>query len=458
MKTKFNFDKYACGNDGLQSSLNDLFEEHSDFARFEEETLELANSTIDFLASKSILIYGAGNAGEHFLSVLRNLGITPVCFLDKNAENIKQVNEIPVCHPDEMESLVDKDGIVIVAVNGIQVAIEIINFLNSKNFAIPIVNGRHLIRILNYPVCIKMHHERQMFDIGKCMSCGVDVKKCSLFTEFLKGESNFDVSNIKGSRKFDWCGIILGQVCTLKCECCCESIPYLKNGRFVNAMDVISDIDKLANACEYLERLEFIGGEPFLHPELAQIIESSLLMKKVGYIYIFTNGTVLPDDKLCTIINNPRVIVHISNYVSQWSAKQVNKLEALKNKLSRYDVKYFIVKNTDWLDISRFDDNGFPDETLKKVFSKCFINYCHRLYNGILYRCPHQYAGTQLGKLNLIDGQHVDIRSLESTSLAKALEDFEKIKVLDSCRHCSMAVGPKNVSAGRQVSSPSIGE
>jgi hypothetical protein len=453
-----NLRKNDCRHNISQLLLNSLLEEHSDFTKSEEEILELANSTINCLSARSILIYGAGNSGEHLFSVLKNLGMTPFCFLDRNAENIKEVSGIPVYHPDKMESFIHEDCIVIVAVNGIQMAIEIINFLNSKNLAIPIVNGRHLTRILNYPVCIKMHHERTIFDIGKCLRCGIDVNKCSLFTDFLKRESKFDVSDTKGSRKFDWCGYILGQVCTLKCECCCESVPYIKNGRFVETEEVISDIDMLANACEYLERLEFIGGEPFLHPELAKIVEASLLMKKIGYVYIFTNGTVLPDDKLCTIMSNPRVMVHISNYINQWSKKQVNKLESLKNKLSQFDVNYFIVNNTDWLDISQFDDNELPDETLKIVFSKCFINYCHRLYKGILYRCPHQYAGIQLGKLNLINGQHIDIRSLDATSLIKALDDFEEIQVLDSCRHCNMSVGPKHVPAGRQVSFPRTGK
>ena len=145
------------------------------------------------------------------------------------------------------------------------------------------------------------------------------------------------------------------------------------------------------------------------------------------------------------------MLVHISNYMNECPEKMLNNLESLKSTLSTHNVKHFVVKNTEWLDISQFQDNGLTDDVLETVFSKCFINYCHRLHKGILYRCPHQYAGVQLGKLSPKSGQYIDIRSLDSTALADALESFEDLKVLNSCRHCSMAVGPSKVPAGRQI-------
>jgi hypothetical protein len=150
-------------------------------------------------------------------------------------------------------------------------------------------------------------------------------------------------------------------------------------------------------------------------------------------------------------MSNSRVLVHISNYTQQWVERRRQRLDALRRKFTRHGVKHFLVNNTDWLDISQFDDNGLPTPVLEATFSKCFINYCHRLYRGILYRCPHQYAGIQLGRLKRVSGQCVDIRPLDPPALAEALEHFENLNVLDSCRHCSMAVGPRRVPAGRQV-------
>lgn len=428
-----------------------FFEKFSNFTEPEEETKALCISTINFLKKKDVVIYGAGTAGEHFYDVLNNKGISPICYLDKSASKIQSLKGIPVFDPDRITALKNDNWVVIVAVNGIQTSLEIFSYLQKSKPSIPIFNGLHLMRVLNFNECINKHKNKEFFNILKCAKCGIDVKKCCLFTSFLKRESKYNFSETGGSKKFDWCGYILGQICTLKCECCCESIPHIKNRAFVKAIVAISDISKLADACEYLERLEFIGGEPFLHPELALIIEAALLMKKVGYIYIFTNGSVLPNDELCHVLKNPRIIVHISNYSSEWPENTPNMVEDVKIRFDVNGIKYIFLENSNWLDISKFEANGLSSSVLRKEFSKCFINHCHRLYNGILYRCPHQFAGIQMNKLKLIPGQYVNIQSLTSKDLADALDDFEDIKFLNSCGYCSMPVGPLQVPAGRQV-------
>jgi hypothetical protein len=335
--------------------------------------------------------------------------------------------------------------------NDTQTAARVIEYLQHMELEIPIFNGIDLVRVLRFPVCIQKGIDHEIFDILQCVKCGVDVRKCRIFTGFLKHESKFDPSKQSGSKKFDWVGYILGQICTLKCECCCEGIPFVKNGGLVKADNAISDIVKLTDSCEYLERLEFIGGEPFIHPELSRILNASLLMEKVGYIYIFTNGSIVPSDELCQILKNPRILIHISNYNDEWPQKLPNRMADIKSKFLEFGIKYMFIEHTNWLDISQFDANRLNDAKLEVEFAKCFINHCHRLYNGILYRCPHQFAGIQLNKLNLVEGQCIDIHKLSSQELTDALEVFENVKFLESCRFCSMPVGPKEVPAGKQV-------
>lgn len=434
-----------------QDSLNQIIERYSTFNNSERETKELSASIIDYLKKKEVVIYGAGTAGVHFLEVLKQIGILPTCYIDRNADKISEVRGVPVYDPSRIKSLKNDNWTVIVAVNEIETANKIITYLQDLNLGVHIFNGLDLIRILLYPVCFQNHSNNEGFDILQCARCGIDVKKCQLFTEIIKLESKFDSSILTGSKKFDWVGYILGQVCTLKCECCCESIPFISNAGFVNASDVISDIEKLTDACEYLERLEFIGGEPFLHSELAQILEAALSMKRVGYLYVFTNGSIVPTDELCQILKNPRIMIHISNYNEEWPDKLPNNIANVKRKFDEQGIRYIFLENSSWLDISQFEANGLSDEVLEIEFAKCFINHCHRLFNGILYRCPHQFAGIQMNKIQHVAGQSINIHTLNSDELAEALEDFENLKFLDSCRHCSMPVGPLHVPAGKQV-------
>jgi len=432
---------------------NELIQSYSDFNKPDSEILELANNIFCVLKKKDVVIYGAGTSGKHFYEVLGKHGISISLFVDQNAKNIGEINGVPVYTIEHLKNLEkNTNWIFVVAVNAEQTAIDIIHNLSQFFPDLPIMNGRYLIRVLNFPFCFQQHRAQGIFDILKCMQCGLDVKICNLFTAFLKRESRFDSSAIWGSKKFNWTGVILGQLCTLKCECCCEGIPYIRQGNFSKTEEIISDINKIAESCEYLERLEFIGGEPLLHPGLKRIIEASLSMPKVGYLYIFTNGTVIPDDELCSLFTNPRILLHISNYENEWPENLKNNVSITKEKLAKFGVKYMYVFHSDWLDISKFDDNKLPANELELAFSKCFINFCHRLHDGILYRCPHQYAGVQQNEIQLVEHEFIDVRSLSSDALSDALERFEELKYTDACRHCSMPTGPKQVPAGKQIS------
>ncbi len=95
--------------------------------------------------------------------------------------------------------------------------------------------------------------------------------------------------------------------------------------------------------------------------------------------------------------------------------------------------------------------NNENKKSIKKIFEACPLHCCNRLFNGNLYRCPHQYAGVELGKLKKLEVESIEINKLDEKSLARALEAFENVEYIDACRYCTMPFDAPTVPAGLQL-------
>lgn len=423
---------------------------------FDLEKIEKSSEDIlEILKSKKLVIYPAGVNGQLIQKTLLENNIKIDFFVDRAFDNLKEINNIKVLETEKLKELTD-DYFVIISANlqsQFEFFKEVANKLNSK---INIIDGKNLSRLLKTPKCIKKLNEKAVFDLGECESCGFERKYCPIVSAYLKREANFkEIENDYRSTKFDWFGYIVSQTCTLKCKHCCEKIPYLKDKGFTPVEEIIKDVKKIAENSKFLNFVELIGGEPFLHPQIERLITELLKIENIGYIKSFTNATVIPSDELCEIMKNPRFMLHVSNYEKTATGKLLENIYKTREKLERLGVKYLFTKNFEWLDFSSFDENknNNSEKQLKKVFENCFLINCHRVYKGKLYRCPHQYAGIQLNKLQEIPVECINLHSMTDIELAKALEDFENVDYIDACKYCSLPFDAEPVPAGEQMES-----
>ncbi len=52
---------------------------------------------------KEVVIWGAGKGGKQLLKIMKELGIKVAFFVDKNADNIVEINHIPVVLPNSIK-------------------------------------------------------------------------------------------------------------------------------------------------------------------------------------------------------------------------------------------------------------------------------------------------------------------------------------------------------------------
>jgi hypothetical protein len=188
------------------------------------------------------------------------------------------------------------------------------------------------------------------------------------------------------------------------------------------------------------------------------LISGLLDIPNIGYVRSFTNATVIPSDKLCGVMGNHRFMLYISNYEKSLTGKMLENTFKTKEKLQKNNIDYISNQNSEWLDFAADFDLQKGREQLKLAFKNCFINMCHRLYKGKLYRCPHQYAGVQLGKLKEFPAECLDIHSMNEKELAQALEIFAGLEFTDACRYCTLPFDALPVPAGEQLANQNTEE
>ncbi len=403
-------------------------------------------------AKKRIFLYGAGCVGRDFISLFHEMHISVEYVVDKNWDKIGEYKGVVVKDPQilKMEDT-GENSLLIVACDR-KIMPEIVNDLGKMNVHFPhIVCGHDIHILLQSSWCMIKAEKDGKIDLKNCYECTCLDNTCKSLCRYLKRLNGYDDEEMRGTEKVEMIGYLLSNICTLNCKNCCESVPYMpkESRHFVPGKQVVRDIVKMSAACKFLILLEFIGGEPFLHPDLPNIIQEVLTIKNIGMVHIFTNGTVLPGDALCKILNDPRITVYLSNYQVSYPDKFKAEVNKTVENLEKYGVQYFFGKKQNWMDFASYELQCEDEEKLSKKFPDCFLHNCNRLMEGKLYVCPHQYAGIKLGKLD--EKNVIDIYKYTDEELAKELDKFKSYSYIDACKFCAMPYDAPTVLSGEQL-------
>ena len=426
--------------------------------KYSDLSIEDKNKFIEELKNivdnKKIVILGAGITGKLFYESLKKFNIHISYFTDKNAKVLQKIDEIAVYDIKYLENENDETLAIIAGnhsiINSIKKDLQNLNLSPNIN----IIDGDELISVLKCATCLDILENEESISYTNCSVCSNEESKCSAFKKQIeiRTKTKFSVEPLKPS--FPLIGYILGQVCTLNCLHCCEGIPFIENRKMVETTQVIEDIQKLASSTNFIGRIEFIGGEPFLHKGLPQIIEEILKINNIGYIVVFTNGTVLPKENLLKILKHPRVVVNFSSYDETIANIKEGTTLKVRNLLEDFGINLSVYNpySRSWMDFNTFEERSATKEQFEDYLSKCFISYCHRVHNGVFYGCPHYYTGVQLGKIKAFKNEYITLHDSNNLKLADELKYFLQLKVRESCKYCSLPYDAPTVTPAIQKS------
>ena len=358
-----------------------------------------------FVDSAPIIIYGSGTCGQLTLEGLRRVGLRVSFFCDKEYSG-KQITGIDILSPERLIDL--PDAHVLIA---------------SSTFYRDMLN--YLIRIghTKYYNVLTLISNKELL-VGKTL------------------EEQFDLDNLINTYSFEvnyrHCSnranlftldVVVTEKCSLRCRDCANAMQYYNKPRDCDMQIVKESLDRYLECVDYLPRAFIIGGEPFMNKELHRIIDWCSEHPKIGSIWIFTNGSIVPNRETIAAMKKRKVMVRLSDY-----GKLVKNLPAFVNCLRHEEVPYKSFSCDVWQDLGPMRERNYSPEQIKDVFRSCECRDIFTLLNGKLYHCPWSAHGDNLGIIKHGNDDYIDLMDYSTGN-----EGIErKIRYLkDECIHIS---------------------
>lgn len=178
--------------------------------------------------------------------------------------------------------------------------------------------------------------------------------------------------------------------CSLKCVHCNMFISHVAEPCDMSLESLKRNFAIFFDSVDYVYEYTLLGGEPFVHKELAEIIScmGAVYGERIGRINLISNGTVVPGDKVIQTMKEYGVIVHISDYTGLLHYDE--RLKEVTEVLSKAGIEYYVIPNNTWKDVV------YPQNTYAAADPKAHMLLCghstHSVDNGKLYWCDPAFA------------------------------------------------------------------
>lgn len=250
--------------------------------------------------------------------------------------------------------------------------------------------------------------------------------------------------------------------CTLKCRDCNLFIGYAKQHADISLKDLKKNFDIFFDSVDYVYEYTLLGGEPFLHVELEQIL--GYLMEnfgnRIGKVNLISNGTIVPCKNVLDLMKQYEMTVHISDYTQ--SVNYRKKLEEVIDAFSKKSIEYYVIPNNTWKDV-KYPGKEFTAKNPREHMLLCGHS-THSVGNGKLYWCDPAFAADCFTGFQSMEDDSLDlVRNKENNSKYEAVRNILKYMLGDVnergymsiCEKCA-GVGSDNndiVTAGLQMNS-----
>lgn len=248
--------------------------------------------------------------------------------------------------------------------------------------------------------------------------------------------------------------------CTLKCKNCNMFIGHAPIQYDIDLNRLKNNFDIFFESVDYVYEYTLLGGEPFIHKNIAEIISylGDTYGEKIGQINLISNGTVVPSDDVIDLLKRFNVTVHISDYTSSIDYKR--KLENLQEKMLSNGIEHYVIPNNTWKDVI-YPKEGYQTDNPKHHMLLCGHS-THSVADGKLYWCDPAFAAECFMGFASKEDDFLDMAAnkrnyskYEATLniIKYLLGDVNERGYMSICEKCA-GVGSDNniiVSAGEQM-------
>lgn len=343
---------------------------------------------------ESVIIWGAGNLGTALGDFFQKNEIKLSYYWDIKYEEKKICNGVKVVQSFTGDFDKAKTLVIIGIVNG-----TLSHLWQTEQLR---VNGyeNYLLGMQLYEALVCPMVRGNKLEVKNCVQTSIcNFNSCKKYMNILKNRDEDDCIAIQVLE------IIVSRRCTLDCINCGQQVGVIKRKFPEKYVDyslerIKKDIDIIMDNVDVVGTFSVIGGEPFIHPQIADIIEHCLSKNNVAIISITTNGVCNITEDTLARIKNDRVKINFSNYTGALGQKEKELFEKNVEKVKKAGI-YCNNTTPIWNGITDElrDNPDFSDNRLNERRRICVMG--PSVSNGTFYACPmtELYSKTERAKV-----------------------------------------------------------
>ena len=232
--------------------------------------------------------------------------------------------------------------------------------------------------------------------------------------------------------------IICTSVCNLNCAGCLNFTEFNPKMRHQPFASMTKEMEALFRFMDYVDLLHISGGEPLLYPHLYDYCGyvGANYRDKIGDLSITTNGTIIPSDELCELLNKYSIKLIVNDY----RPNVISSIDTVIEKVESFSVSFIINKAIEWIDLAPFtsDNTGKNDNELIQHHNNCACPWSE--YNdGKLYSCNYAHYAEEAAIASYDGDSYIDLYhdSCDKKILYEFRSGYTKNGYLQFCKRCA---------------------
>ncbi len=330
-----------------------------------------------------VIIAGAGVVGKILLDICKNNGIKIKCFCDSSVKTAqsKFFCDLEVVYAPDLKKKY-KDAVILISVAAIKDVVDLLADLGFSNWYAGGLFLKNFDTSQNSP---DASLDYAKFAVENCILC---------HDGYLHPDKLF-------LRSID---VIITERCSLKCKDCSNLMQYYENPKNCDTDALLKSLDIFCEIVDEVMDFRILGGDAFMNKEWHIIVGRLVNEPKAKRVIMYTNGTIIPNEKHIPLLKNRKISVAITDY-----GVLSKKLIGLKQMLERNKIAHYVLKVDEWLDCAAITPHNRGAGGNKKIFKLCCAKNMATLSDGKLFRCPYAANTFRLSAVPDNKSDYVDL-------------------------------------------------
>lgn len=386
---------------------------------------------------RHIVLRGAGKFGSAFGAFLLERGTAPekLSYWDIRAETLPTVNGIPVFLPFSASDAREQTLVINCIPNGsLSGSVGQQEFFNAgyRNY----LSGMALFEALMCDIKPETGFRPEVcIETTFCNWCACKRLPSMLYRQCSEAEPEAPAEKLV----FTVATFAVSQKCTLQCTHCGQYINHYSAEDRINfpLERILTDINRIFAAVDAIGYVSIIGGEPFLHPALNDIVGAILAKPNFGVLGITTNGVCEISDEHLAFMNNGRVRIIFSDYTVALSDKQKKLFAKNVARVAAAGISYTVGQPL-WSTPPSLRDQQFPVAVRTAMKAGCnSTETCKTIQNGVYYPCSTTAGVGSHHLADYPDDWVVIDQTQTAAELRARILQVDNRSQYHSCNHCA---------------------